>query len=60
MELHGRDVEGLRIAEEAREVVRLGNEDGVRGAGEASEDVGAEVLVWWVSWLWVKGSAGWG
>ena len=44
VELHGRDVEGLRGAEEAREVVGLRDEDWVRGTGKAGEDVGAEVL----------------
>ena len=45
VELHGGDVEGLRVVEEAGEVVRLRDEDWVGGAGEAGEDVGAEVLL---------------
>lgn len=44
VELHGRDVEGLRVAEEVGEVVGLRDEDWVGDAGEAGEDVGAEVL----------------
>ena len=44
MELHGADVEGLRVGEEAGEVVGLGDEDGVRDAGETGEDVGTEIL----------------
>lgn len=33
------------MGEERGEVVGLGDEDGVGGAGEAGEDVGTEVLV---------------
>lgn len=46
MELHGRDVDGVWVerGEERGEVVRVRFEDGIGGAGQASEDVGAEVL----------------
>ena len=52
VELHGRDVEGLRVAEEAGEVVRVRDEDGVGRAGEAGEDVGAEVLWGGLACVW--------
>jgi hypothetical protein len=46
VELHGGDVEGEGVegGEEGGEVVRVGDEYGVGGAGEAGEDGGAEVL----------------
>ena len=42
MELHGRDVDGVRVeaVEEGREVVGVGFENRVGVAGEAGEDVG--------------------
>jgi len=44
VELHGRDVVGALKGGPGGEGVRLGDEDGVGGAGEAGENVGAEVL----------------
>jgi len=49
VELHRRDVQGEQGGREGQpggEVVGVWEEDGVRGAFEAGEDVGAEVL--WV------------
>lgn len=44
VELHGRDVVGALDREPGGEGVGAWDEDGVGGAGEAGEDVGAEVL----------------
>lgn len=57
VELHGCDVDGLRVVEEVGEVVGLGDEDWVGGAGEAGEDVGAEVLCGW-GLVWLRGEGG--
>ena len=59
VELHGRDVQGEEVGGERQpggQVVGVWEEDGVRGAFEAGEDVGAEVLLVVVSvrffWGW--------
>lgn len=56
VELNGSDVQGQGSGHEGRDVdvVGLGFEDGVWIAGEAGEDVGAEVLIKRVSGIYIS------